>query len=68
MEKRSSRLENSVHSWAKDVPDIANTRADDMSGIRRMIDLPRRGRIQFLNSTVDFNVLLSIPVESVTRT
>jgi len=33
-----------------------------------MIDLLRRDRIQFLNSTVDFNVLLSIPVESVTRT
>src|SRR5206468_10255104 len=29
-----------VHSWANDVPDIASTRADDMSGIRRMIDSP----------------------------
>src|SRR5262245_43771383 len=41
MVKRSSRLTNSVHSWANDVPDIANTRADDMSSIRRMIDSPR---------------------------
>src|SRR5712692_9828412 len=40
MVKRSSRLTNSAHSWANDVPDIANTRADDMSGIRRMIDSP----------------------------
>src|SRR5688500_14957062 len=40
MVKRSSRLTNSVHSWANDVPDIANTRADDMSRVRRMIDSP----------------------------
>src|SRR4029450_7090114 len=40
MVKRSSRLTNSVHSWANDVPDIANNRADDMSSIRRMIDSP----------------------------
>jgi len=36
--KRSSRLRNSVHSWANDVPDIATTNADEMSGIRRMIE------------------------------
>src|SRR5262245_47803723 len=40
MVKRSSRLTNSVHSWANDVPDIATTRVDDMSSIRRMIDSP----------------------------
>ena len=68
MVKRSSRLTNSVHSWANDVPDIANTRADDVS-IRRMIGwFSGVEGIQFLNSTIVFNVLLSIPVESVTRT
>jgi hypothetical protein len=35
--KKSAGLENSVQSWANDVPDIASTRAEDMSGIRRML-------------------------------
>jgi len=39
-----------------------------MSGIKRIVDLLRRDRIQLVNATVDFNVLLSIPVESVIRT
>src|SRR4051812_20420538 len=37
--KRSSRLENSFQSCANDVPDMASTRAEDISGIRRMLIL-----------------------------
>jgi hypothetical protein len=36
--KRSSLAAKSAHSCANDVPDIANTKADEMSGIRRMIE------------------------------
>src|SRR4029079_19210660 len=66
--KRSSRLENSFQSCANEVPHSANTRADDSNGSRRILRLQCRDGVQFLNSSVVFKVLLSIPVISVSRT
>src|SRR5262245_28104368 len=43
--KRSSRLENSFQSCPNEVPDSANTRADDSNGRRRIIVSPVSGRI-----------------------
>src|SRR4051812_49967883 len=50
--KRSSALENSVHSCANDVPEIATTRAADMNGISRTIDspVPRTGSVPEFHS------------------
>src|SRR5206468_110286 len=79
-----SRLANSTHSCANEGAELDSTKAAEMSGIGRIrmsfpptltafVDRRPRAlvapdRVQFLKSTVVFNVLLSIPPESLTRT
>src|SRR3989442_9412416 len=38
--KRSSRLANSIHSWANKGPEMESTRAVEINGVRRMIISP----------------------------